>query len=145
MDALAQLSAESACRELIVSAADAVDRQDYDALVQLFTDDATLVRPGGHALRGRAEIFQSYTAKDPNRLTYHLVCNHHVKVLANDTAQSRCKVLLYVTDKTSAMTPQGRLADRKHQIGTLEDELLLTPEGWKIHRRTAWFDVYTEG
>ncbi len=52
MDALALLQAEKDCRDLIVAAAQAVDEQAYDTLVQLFTEDATLVRPGGTALRG---------------------------------------------------------------------------------------------
>jgi len=47
LDALALLQAEKACRDVIVAAADAVDQQNYLALVDLFTDDASLVRPGG--------------------------------------------------------------------------------------------------
>jgi hypothetical protein len=58
-------------------------------------------------------------------------------------AHSHCKVLLYVSDKSRAMTPQGRSADVKHQVGTIADELVLTPDGWRIQKRNAWFDLFT--
>ena len=79
MDALALLQAEKECRDLVLAAAEAVDQQDYETLVQLFTEDATLVRPGGSELRGRAEIFTSYASKDPYRVTHHLVCSHRCR------------------------------------------------------------------
>ena len=44
---VAGLLAKQACREVVLQAADAVDAQNYDAFVALFTEDATLVRPGG--------------------------------------------------------------------------------------------------
>lgn len=138
----AQLQAKEACRDLILAAADAVDQQDYTALVALFSDDAVLVRPGGVALQGRSEILASYASKDPNRLTQHLVCNHRIQVSASgQTAYSRCRVLLYVSDKRLEEKPQGRLANPNHQIGTMEDELVQTQHGWKIAKRTAWFDL----
>jgi ketosteroid isomerase-like protein len=143
MDALALLQAEKACRNLILAAADAVDQQAYETLVQLFTPDAVLVRPGGVELRGRAEILTSYASKDPNRLTHHLVCNHQVRVTPSGVAESRCKVLLYVSDLRQEVTPQGRLTDRKHQVGTIVDALVLTDAGWRIHRRNAWFDLFS--
>lgn len=145
MDALALIQAQNACRDLVVMAAEAVDQQDYRALVELFCEDATLIRPGGAALQGRSEIFASYSAKDPNRMTHHLVCNHHVQILSSgQSAHSRCKVLLYVSDKSRAVTPQGRMADAKHQVGTILDELVLTADGWKIQKRNAWFDLFAQ-
>jgi len=142
VDALSKIQAENACRDLILSAAEAVDQQDYAALASFFCEDATLVRPGGSALHGRLEILKSYSLKDPNRMTQHLICNHRVQISASGThADSRCKVLLYVSEKSRPITPQGRLSDAKHQVGTIEDQLVLTVDGWKIHNRRAWFDL----
>jgi ketosteroid isomerase-like protein len=142
--AWAQLQAKDACRDLILDAADAVDQQDYAALVALFCEDAVLVRPSGAALQGRSEIFASYAQKDPNRWTHHLVCNHRIHLSeSGQTAHSRCKVLLYVSDKRLEMGLQGRLASPNHQIGTMDDELVKTEAGWKIRKRTAWFDLVT--
>jgi ketosteroid isomerase-like protein len=145
MNALAQLQAQNACRDVILAAAAAVDAQDYAALVEFFCEDATVVRPGGAALHGRAEILASYLLKDANRMTHHLVCNHQVQVLpSSQNAHSRCKVLLYVSDKNHTLTPQGRKADPKHQVGTIEDALVLTAQGWKIQKRHAWFDLWLD-
>jgi ketosteroid isomerase-like protein len=145
IDVLAQMQAQNECRDLILAAAVAVDAQNYTALVELFCEDATVVRPGGAALHGRAEILASYLLKDANRMTHHLVCNHQVQVLpSGESAHSRCKVLLYVSDKNHTLTAQGRKADAKHQVGTIEDLLVLTAEGWKIQKRHAWFDVWAE-
>lgn len=145
MDVLAQMQAKNECRDVILAAAIAVDAQDYTALVELFCEDATVVRPGGTALHGRAEILASYLLKDANRMTHHLVCNHQVEVLSSGkNAHSRCKVLLYVSDKNHTLTPQGRKAAAKHQVGTIEDALVLTADGWKIQKRHAWFDVWVE-
>lgn len=141
MDTLDILLAEKHCRELVLSAADAVDRQDYEGLVALFTEDATLVRPGGQPLRGRAAILASYASKSPDRLTQHLVCNHRVEVDSSGTAQSRCKVLLYASDRQRAMTHQGRRADAQHYVGQMVDRLVRTADGWRIEHRQAWFDL----
>jgi uncharacterized protein (TIGR02246 family) len=135
------LLAKQACREVVLQAADAVDAQDYDAFVALFTEDATLVRPGGAELKGRAEILQAYRSKDPHRMTHHLICNHQVTLTEPNKASSRCKVLLYASDERRELTPKGRLADAQQMAGVIQDALILTPEGWKIQSRRAWFEL----
>ena len=145
MDLLQLLQAEKACRDVVLSAAQAVDQQQYEALVALFTEDATLVRPGGALLRGRSEILAAYMSKDPNRITHHLVCNHQVTFSDSGMAESRCKVLLYASHKHRDLTPQGRLADPTHQVGVIVDTLSLTEQGWKIQNRNAWFELLIQG
>lgn len=135
------LLAKQACREVVLQAADAVDAQDYDAFVALFTEDATLVRPGGPELKGRAEILQAYRSKDPHRMTHHLICNHQVTLTEPNKASSRCKVLLYASDQRRELTPKGRLADAQQMAGVIQDALILTPEGWRIQSRHAWFEL----
>ena len=138
---LAALLAKQACRDVVLQAAEAVDAQNYDAFVGLFTEDASLVRPGGSVLRGRAEILQAYRNKDSHRLTHHLICNHQVTLTAPDKASSRCKVLLYASDQRRELTPKGRQADSQQMAGEIEDEMVLTSEGWQIHSRQAWFEL----
>ena len=138
---VAALLAKQACREVVLQAAEAVDAQYYDAFVALFTDDATLVRPGGPTLTGRAEILQAYRSKDPDRMTHHLICNHQVTLTSADKAASRCKVLLYASDQRRELTPKGRQADAQQLAGVIEDVLVLTAEGWQIHHRQAWFEL----
>lgn len=140
MDSLALLQAESQCRHLVIAAAEAVDRQHYEAFVACFTEDAVLQRPGGEPLTGRAAILASYAQKSPNRLTQHLLCNHRVVVDPAGWAESSCKVLLYVSDQRREAVTAGRMADSQHHVGQFQDRLILTPEGWRIQKRQAWFE-----
>ena len=140
MDALAQLQAQSQCRDLLVQAAEAVDLQHHEAFAACFTEDATLQRPGGAPLLGRAAILASYAQKNPDRLTQHLLCNHRVRLESEGVAESVCKVLLYVSDRQRPLDAQGRAADAQHHVGVFQDRLLLTPEGWRIANRQAWFE-----
>jgi len=145
MDFLELLQAEKACRDVVLSAAQAVDQQHYEILVSLFTEDATLIRPGGATLRGHSEILAAYMSKDPNRITHHLICNHQVTLSGSRMAESRCKVLLYASHKDRDLIPQGRLADPTHQVGVIVDTLSLTEQGWKIQNRNAWFELLIPG
>ena len=144
LDGIGLLQAEKACRDLVVAAAQAVDQQDYAALVALFTADAVLVRPGGITLHGRTQILNAYQSKDANRLTQHLICQHHIDVDPSGRAASRCKVLLFASDLQREMTAKGRSADSTQQVGVIEDQLVLTNAGWRIQSRHAWFELFTQ-
>ncbi|MEY4737374.1 MAG: hypothetical protein RL302_1693 [Pseudomonadota bacterium] len=144
MKSLAVLQAEAACRELVLQAAQAVDSSDYAGFVALFFPDGVLVRPDGSKLQGREAIVQAYQARDPNRLTQHLVSNQQVEVnQATGTAVARCKVLLWSGQRSAVETPKGRPADAMAQVGEMVDEMALTPEGWRIRTRQARFIFYS--
>lgn len=146
MGTLETLLAEKACRDLVVAAAAAVDRQDYAALVQLFTPEATLTRPDGVLLSGRQAIFDAYASRSPDRLTQHLVCNHVVRIGTDSTtAQSHCVILLWSGQRSAPLTAKGRSADSQEQVGEMADQLVLRPEGWQIHSRVARFNFYKPG
>lgn len=141
--ALDTLVAEAACRDLVLAAADAVDGRDFLALADLFETRGVLVRPDGTELVGRPAIVAAYAARDPERLTRHLVSNQRVRVdLAAGTAQSACSVLLWSGRHSDASTPRGRPADAQQQVGEIRDLLAKTPEGWRIRRREAWFTLF---
>ncbi|WP_167394294.1 nuclear transport factor 2 family protein [Limnohabitans parvus] len=144
MDTLALLQAENRCRHLVIAAAEAVDGQQYEVFAACFTEDAVLQRPGGEPLTGRAAILASYAQKSPHRLTQHLLCNHRVVVDPAGWAESSCKVLLYVSDQRREHGTQGRLADSKHHVGEFRDHLILTPDGWRIQNRKAWFELQVD-
>jgi ketosteroid isomerase-like protein len=140
---LQRLIAERACRDTVLAAADAVDHQDYAALVALFSADGTLVRPDGTVLQGRDAIHAAYAARGAERLTRHLVCNHVVQIDAAGTAcESRCTILLWSGRRTDPETPKGRPADAMQQVGEISDRMVLTPEGWRIQRRVARFTFH---
>lgn len=141
--ALDTLLAEAACRDLVLAAADAVDGRDFLAFADLFEMRGVLVRPDGTELVGRPAIVAAYAARDPERLTRHLVSNQRVRVdLAAGTAQAACTVLLWSGRHSDAVTPRGRPADALQQVGEIRDLLAKTPEGWRIRRREAWFTLF---
>jgi uncharacterized protein (TIGR02246 family) len=143
---LETLLAEKACRDLVVAAAAAVDLQDYNALVQLFTPDATLTRPDGVVLTGHQAIHAAYAARDPDRLTQHLVSNHVVEVAPDHTtAHSHCAILLWSGQRTSLLSAKGRLADVQQQVGEIADSLVLQADGWRIQTRVARFNWVRPG
>lgn len=141
--ALDTLLAEAACRDLVLAAADAVDGRDFLAFADLFEMRGVLVRPDGTELVGRPAIVAAYAARDPERLTRHLVSNQRVRVdLAAGTAQAACTVLLWSGRHSDAVTPRGRPADALQQVGEIRDLLAKTPEGWRIRRREACFTLF---
>ena len=143
MSTLETLAAEAACRALVLQGADAVDGGDAQGFAALFVPEGTLVRPDGSLLQGRAAIAQAYAARDPERLTRHLVSNQRVRVdLAAGIAQAACTVLLWSGRHSDAATPRGRPADAQQQVGEIRDLLAKTPEGWRIRRREAWFTLF---
>jgi uncharacterized protein (TIGR02246 family) len=139
-------SMEVDCRSLVLQTADAVDRADAHAFAALFAPDGTLVRPDGSLLQGRAAIAAAYAARDPDRLTQHLLCNQIVALQPDGaTATVRSKVLLWTGRHSTPHTPQGRAADALSQVGEFVDVLELGPEGWRIRRREAHFILYRRG
>lgn len=137
-----RLSVEWQCRDVVLQSIEAVDARDYAAFAALFTEDATLIRPGGHALVGREAIQAAYAARDPDRLTQHLACNHRVRLQPDGTVHSRCRILLWAGKASDPSTAQGRPADSAQQIGEMIDTLIQTKEGWRIARREACFHLY---
>lgn len=140
---VATLQAERDCRDVVLAAADAVDGRDYAAFAALFAADGALTRPDGREMRGRAAIEAAYAARDPDRLTRHLLSNQRVHVdVAAGTAQVASTVQLWTGKHSDAATSRGRPADAAQQIGEFRDQLVKTDEGWRIARREAWFMLF---
>lgn len=142
LPALEQLLAEQACRRIVLTGVQAVDGQDYAGFARLFTPDGVLVRPDGQRLEGRIAIEQAYAQRDPNRLTRHLVTNHHVTLHDPASASSSCSVLLWSGRHSDVAGTNGRPADAAQLLGEFLDELVLTDEGWRISRRQAHFSLH---
>lgn len=139
---LETLLAQQACRDLVLAAAEAVDGRDFLALAAMFEPKGVLVRPDGVELSGRDAIVAAYAARDPDRLTRHLICNQRTSVdLAAGTARATCTVLLWSGRHSDAATLRGRPADPVQQVGEIRDLLVRTPDGWRIGRREAWFTL----
>lgn len=145
--AMQRMLAEQACRDLVLAAADAIDSRDYPALAALFEADGVLLRPDGTQLRGHAAIVAAYAARDPDRLTRHLVCNQRVQLDPDAaTALVASTIQLWSGRHSDLPTPRGRPAAPVQQVGEIRDLCAHTPTGWRIRRREACFTlVYDTG
>lgn len=139
MTDLELLLAEREVRQVVLASARLVDAQDWRGFADLFADDGELTRPDGSLMRGRGAVFQAYAARDPERLTQHVLTNHEVSVQGPQQAQSRCLVLLWTGRRSDLPAPKGRPADAAQQLGEFVDQLVRTPQGWRIARREARF------
>ncbi len=137
------LATQAVCKDLAVRTAYFADLQDYESFVQLFTEDATLTRPGGEPLVGRQAILASYLAKPADRLTRHFVTNTVVYDITPDTASMNSYVLLWSSSTDQPLETFGRKANARQVAGEFIDQVVLTDEGWKIAQRRAVFNMYT--
>lgn len=132
------------CKDLAVRSACLVDQQNYEALVQLFTPDGSLIRPGGAPLVGREQILASYQSKPAERLTRHFVTNSLVYDADSHSARMTSYVLLWSTNSSAPLESFGRKADARQVAGQFEDYLVCTDAGWRIAQRSASFQMYRE-
>jgi uncharacterized protein (TIGR02246 family) len=141
------LSQAQQCRDLIILAAHLQDSRDLAAFAACFAPDGVLVRPSGEPLKGLAAIEAAYRARDPQRITQHLVMNQRVEALDPDAsgalkARVHSKVLLWSSHDSKELTPKGRQADPTQQIGEFEDILVFHGPSWRIARRQASFLLF---
>lgn len=132
--------AEREVRAVVLASARLVDAQDWRGFADLFADQGELTRPDGSLMQGREAVFQAYAARDPQRLTQHVITNHEVEILAEgQQARSHCLVLLWSGKHSDVPGPKGRPADAAQQLGEFVDTLVPTSDGWRIARRKARF------
>jgi hypothetical protein len=149
MNGIAQLDAQQAqqCRDLVVRAAHLQDSRDLAGFAACFAAEGQLIRPSGEALVGPQAIEAAYRARDPQRITQHLLMNQIVEALAHDAsgaarARVRSKVLLWSSHDSQELTPKGRRADALQQVGEFDDELVVQNAAWRIACRRASFLLF---
>jgi 3-phenylpropionate/cinnamic acid dioxygenase small subunit len=125
--------------ELLYRYATALDGRDWPALAAVFAEDgvADYTSLGLPACEGPDAIVaacrQTLIGFDA---TQHLITNPTVD-LAGDPARARC---YFQAQHRLAGAPGG---DNYIVAGTYEDEVVRSPDGWRIARRTlipTWFD-----
>ena len=128
-----ELSDRLEIRELLDRYATIVDERRWNALLDVFTPDAEVdyTSTGGKSGPLRPVMEWLARALAPWPLNLHCVSNVAIE-LAGDRARSRCYF----------QAPMGRaLPDGSQEIvtnaGRYDDELVRTPTGWRIRRRTC--------
>lgn len=122
--------------DLTIAYCYALDQRDFDALGSVFTPDAKADYVSIFC-NGLDEITEKVRSSvTPLDATTHMVSNHVVR-LAGDAATCTCYLL---SQHLKAGTPGG---DLYTIAGRYDDELVRTPDGWRIAvRRLAriWSD-----
>jgi 3-phenylpropionate/cinnamic acid dioxygenase small subunit len=111
-----------------------LDAGDFEAMIDLFTEDGVFDR-GGVALRGHAEIRKAM-AERPALTTRHLLTNHHFAQVDTDTARAIVSVVVFhgpVPENGGPVqyaTEQGRVLE-------FHDRYCRTVDEWRIVERVA--------
>ncbi|MGF6963075.1 hypothetical protein OKW43_000080 [Paraburkholderia sp. WC7.3g] len=132
---------ENECRQLIVAAAFLIDGGKYADLNTIFAPAAQLMRPNGSALEGCDAIIASYASRPVDRLTRHLILGTWFTSIAEQAATSTTQVLLWTASTADNPGSFGRPTTGPQIVGRIEDEFCLTSNGWKISKRSAYFEL----
>ena len=134
----------AACRQIIEHSAYLTDTRDFEGYASLFVETGELVRPGGQPLVGRAAMIASYATRPAERVTRHMVGQSVMQELAEGKVHAVTSVLLWSTTTSTPVEAFGRRAEPRQILGEYCDDLVLTPDGWRIAKRVAAFTMYRE-
>lgn len=128
---------EHECARIVRHSLNLSDARDYARLVDLFTDDAMVIRPSkpDSPLIGKAAIAADYAARPNDRLTFHICSNIVVDVVSRVRAEAYCHVLLYSAVAGSGTTlPTAAPAQF---AGDYHDILVWQEARWRFLSRTG--------
>lgn len=122
-------AAERACTRLVVAYGYLNDARDFDALADMFTEDATLYRPSApeRAIVGRAAVLAAFQARPADLSTFHLCSDILIDVEDGASAAGRSRILMLSSSRGAAASAP--------LPGTFRDRFRLTAEGWKFSER----------
>ncbi len=137
-DETAALIAERACERLVIDSAAHNDERDWQALSELYTLDAQLVRPSGQVISGREAIEASYRAGPVERRTRHVCTNIRVTLNGHHAASATTLVLIYSWTAPASEGSTDVPVIGTPALGEFADTLVRGPHGWRISQRVAY-------
>ena len=131
---------EADCERLIKRYVNLNDAQDWQAVADLYTEDARFARPSkpGEFIEGRAAILASFLARPP-RAQRHAIANIVVDVDGPAAARAFSVIVLYQGEAAGPGEMPAMSADSP-LVGTFTDKLVLTPDGWRFAERVGGLD-----
>ncbi|MBX9896740.1 MAG: nuclear transport factor 2 family protein [Qipengyuania sp.] len=125
---LDRLLAEREIERMIVDYAAASDAGEWGRVAAMYAEEGRMNRPTAPDVfvEGRAAILAAFEAR-PARVSRHIVANIQVDV-AGDEASATSQILLF----TAAGQPP--------LVGSYQDRLVRTPEGWRFVERRGSLD-----
>lgn len=140
MDDTATLADKLAITELVTRYAALTDAADWKAVAALYTADGRMSRPTApdDFIEGREAIVEAFEAR-PRRHARHIVANVLVTLQAPDQARATSQILLF----NAAAAADGGLPIQSAApplVGTYEDRLTRTADGWRFVERRGSLD-----
>ena len=124
------------CEQLVQRFAVLNDASDFDALVQLFTEDGVFARPTipDQPMVGRQVILEQFR-KRPPRTIRHLMANVSITAESADRASGICYMILYSGPPLAEGEKGPPKADGPALIGAFHDSFLKVDGEWLFARR----------
>jgi 3-phenylpropionate/cinnamic acid dioxygenase small subunit len=123
-----EYASRQAVEAVLLDYCDRVDALDYEGIADCFTEDCEFDLGYGRVNRGRAGVYEQMSTRlgaDYTHTSHHLT-NIRIAFPSRERATARSSVMAWHRQAIDGR--ERRLYGRYH------DELLLTPEGWRIHR-----------
>jgi hypothetical protein len=123
------------CRSTAAEIIYHLDRSDFDAMVQHYTDDAVFLRLG-EELRGRAEILEAMAKRPTGIVTRHHLTTVRFGAVTGDEAEAIIYDVTYFGPAPAEPGPTKYGADRGHTF-EFHDTYRRVGSEWLLARRDA--------
>jgi hypothetical protein len=135
------IAIERECERLIYLATYLNDERKFDALVELFTEDALLYRPNspGQPLSGHEAMLASYKNRPTGIATFHNCTDILVTVESATVATARSRMLVLVANKNAGTDEPDPASVKGPTAVSFQDTFVLTGQGWKFAKRQGAF------
>ena len=121
------------CEALSIAYARAVDFRDYEAFVELFTEDGVL--DVGTPLKGRAAIRKAMIKRPDELRSRHVLTNIFVDVVDENSARGISYLTLYRHVGPECLLGQPVDFSGPAAVGHYEDQFARTRDGFRIKHR----------
>jgi hypothetical protein len=140
MDEALAWAAKAAITELITRYAALNDAGDWDAVAALYTAEGRMSRPTApdEFVSGRAAILAAFRSR-PRRVSRHIVANVLVTLEGEAYARASSQILLYM-GRVAEDGGLPILSAAPPLIGSYEDTLVKSAEGWRFAERRGSLD-----
>jgi hypothetical protein len=128
-----ELHIRAECTALSIAYASCVDFRDYEAFVDLFTEDGEL--DTGVPLNGKAAIRKAMSRRPDELKSRHVLSNIFIDVQDADHARGISYLTLYRHIGPESLTGAAIEFDGPAAVGHYEDQFVRTAEGFRFKRR----------
>lgn len=122
-----------ACTALSIGYARAIDFRDYDAFLELFTEDAVL--DAGRRLEGLEAIRESLRHRDDRLRSRHVISNVFIDVLSVDAARGISYLTLYRHHGDASLASDPAPLQGPAAVGHYEDRFVRRDTDWLFQSR----------